>query len=152
MFNNNDKVMKIKLLSLVVMMTKLIFYGTLLQVFAISVLLAFNSDAQGIESIKEKELDLNLKNVSLRQALTELEKNTGYEFTYDRKIFNSNVKVDLIGKNLKVYDYLLTLSKEANLKFKQYNNSISVTRNKYDDFKPLVSVIIQTEQVTGRVT
>ncbi len=122
--------MKFKLLSLIVMLTKLIFYGTLVQVFTFSLLLAYHSDAQIIESIKEKELDLNLKNVNLLKAFTELEKNTGYEFTYDRKILKSEVKVDLVGKNLKVYDYLLILSKEAELHFKQYNNNISVSRNK----------------------
>ncbi len=144
--------MKFKLLSLVVMLTKLIFYGTLIQVFTFSVLLAFHSDAQIIESIKDKELDLNLKNVSLLQAFNELEKNTGYEFTYDRKILKSEVKVDLVGKNLKVYDYLLILSKEANLHFKQYNNNISVIRNKNNEFESSVSITIQDLTVTGRIT
>ncbi|MGR3304371.1 MAG: SusC/RagA family TonB-linked outer membrane protein, partial [Candidatus Scalindua sp.] len=91
-------------------------------------------------------------NVSLLQAFTELEKNTGYEFTYDRKVIKSELRVDLVGENLKVYDYLLTLSKEGNLYFKQYNNNISVSRNKSNNFKPPVSVIVQTEKVTGRVT
>ncbi|MGR3303748.1 MAG: SusC/RagA family TonB-linked outer membrane protein, partial [Candidatus Scalindua sp.] len=90
-------------------------------------------------------------NVSLLQAFTELEKNTGYEFTYDRKVIKSELRVDLVGENLKVYDYLLTLSKEGNLYFKQYNNNISVSRNKSNNFKPPVSVIVQTREVSGRV-
>ncbi|MCG8308878.1 MAG: TonB-dependent receptor [Cytophagales bacterium] len=143
--------MKFKLLSFIVMITKSIFYGTLIQTFVFSVLLAYNSDAQIIESVKDKELDLNLRNVSLKQAIIELERNTDYEFVFDRKILNSNIRVDLIGKNLTVYDYLLTLSKEGNLHFKQYNNSISVSENKSKEVIAPISVIFQSIEITGKV-
>ncbi len=145
--------MKFKLLSLIVMMTKLIFYGTLVQVFTCSLLLALSSDAQIVESIKDKKLDLNLKNASLSKVFVELERQTGYEFTYDRKILKSNLKVDLVGKNQKVYDYLLTLSKDANLKFKQYNNNISVSLNNNNDvMESPISITMQAINITGRIT
>ena len=143
--------MNIEKLRLIEAFTKFIFVGALLQVFTLSLLWASPSGSKELESIKDKKLDLNLSNVSLVQAFAALEKSTGYKFTYDRKIIAPEVRVDLVGKNRKVYDYLVTISKEANLHFKQYNNDISVSRSKNKKPEPPVVVLSQAVKITGRV-
>ncbi len=133
--------MQNKLLSTVLMFTKFIFYGLLCQVFMLTMLFAHGSEAQKYQSVKEKRVNLELRNVSLKKAFSELEKKTGYLFTYDDSSLNKKVKIDLIGEDKLVYDYLMELSKNGNLYFKQFNNSISVFRQDSDQPEKVIQVV-----------
>lgn len=146
--------MQNKLLSTVLMFTKFIFYGLVCQVFLISILLAHGSEAQKYLSVKEKRIDLELRNVSLKKAFSELEKKTGYLFTYDDNSLNKKIKLDLVGEDKLVYDYLLELSKNGNLYFKQFNNSISVFHQGSEQHGNVIQVMDQEAEIdiSGKVT
>ncbi len=145
--------MQNKLLLTVIMLSKFIFYGVVCQVFVVTMMLGYGSEAQKYQSVKEKRISLELKNVSLKKALSGLEKTSGYSFTYDDKSLNSQIKLDLIGQDKLVYDYLLELSKRGDLYFKQYNNSISVFRQGSNKEPNLIQVIEQVVDVdiSGKV-
>ncbi|MEQ6120369.1 TonB-dependent receptor [Reichenbachiella sp. MALMAid0571] len=146
--------MQNKLLLAVLMLSKFLFYGVACQVFVVTMILGHSSEAQKYQSVKEKRISLELKNVSLKKALNGLEKKTGYSFTYDDKSLNDQIKLDLIGEDKLVYDYLLELSKKGDLYFKQYNNSISVFRQGQKKERKIIQVIEQMADVdiSGKIT
>lgn len=144
--------MQNKLLLAVLMLSKFLFYGVVCQVFVITMLFGYGSEAQKYQSVKEKRINLELKNVTLEKALIELEKESGYLFTYDDNSLNDKVKIDLIGENKPVYDYLLKLSKTGDLYFKQYNNSISVYHQKTKGKVIQVVEVLADVDISGRIT
>jgi len=145
--------MKTYLLKHVIMLTKYSIYGMLFQVFTFTLLFASESSGQMYSSVKETSVNLKLSNADLEEVFNAISKQTNFEFQYDSKIAETDQKFSIKGKGLLVSDCLLKLSRQANLHFKQVNNSISVSEKL--DYKRQVEeieVIIQTRTVTGTVT
>jgi len=147
--------MKFKpILQLLAMTSKFVLYGIVLQCFFASFLLALNSEAQKIQSVKEVYVKLNFKDVSLKEAFKIIENNTGYSFAYEREVINSKVSFNRSYNNAtSLSDILLDISKEAGLQFKQINRSIIVDKAiNFNEVKNDIEVIIQTKNVNGKVT
>lgn len=144
--------MKIKLLRYIIMVTKLTFFGVILQSVSYSFLVASDVSGQGFRSIKEVTLSLDLRSVTLEEAFKAIEDRTDYEFQYDSRIIDPHIKLDLVGKKVTVADYLLHISDKAQLHFKQLNNLISVSGTHKNQDKRAIEVIIQTRAITGRIT
>jgi TonB-linked SusC/RagA family outer membrane protein len=143
--------MKKQLTLIVFGIMNLFFWGTILQVVFMSVLIASDLDAQQIQSVREVKIEIKLKDASLIDCFHAIEKETNYQFTYDKRILRSDTRINYVSSNVMLSEFLLELSKNADLKFKQVNNTINVQKNSRKSDTPL-EVIIQGITVTGRVT
>ncbi len=143
--------MKIKLLRLIITMSKLATYGILLQTLFFSLLLAENSEAQKIERVYDVHLNLNLNDAKIIDVFQEIESKTDFHFSFDISDIESDVKINYRKDNATVADALLKISKFGNLKFKQVNNYITVKKFERGE-KQKIEIVIQGISVTGKVT
>lgn len=147
--------MKIKsLLQLLAMLSKLVFYGIVLQCFFVSFLLAFDSEAQKIQSVKEVYVQFDFREASLKEVFKIIENKTGYSFAYEREILDKNIRLNRsYNAKTSLSDILLDISREASLHFKQINNNIIVDKIiRNQEIKDEIEVIIQTRNISGKVT
>jgi TonB-linked SusC/RagA family outer membrane protein len=147
--------MKNKLLRQLAMMGKRTFYGLVLQLFFLNLLMAYTGNAQvnKVQSVKDFQLEISFSNESLVDVFRKIEEKSGYHFAYeadllDRSfIFNSGYR-----KKHVLADILLDLSKETGLRFKQINKTIIViTKRQQHNFEPL-EIVIDDITITGKVT
>jgi TonB-linked SusC/RagA family outer membrane protein len=143
--------MKLKFLKLLAAMTKLSFYGIILQLAFAGALIASDLNAQKIQSIREVYINLDLDNASLLETFRAIERQTNYKFGYENAIIDNDIKVDFNRKKISVADALLEISKISGLKFRQINNYINIDVRE-EDQKPSVEVVIQGINVSGTVT
>ncbi len=143
--------MKCKLLEQIWYMTKLVFYGTVIQCFMLSVIFAADINAQR-KSIDDIHLDLDLKNSSIKKALKVIEKETGLYFAYSDSSIDKNVKIDYSTEDASLRDVLRYLAKKSNLQFKRVNETINVSMNVDNQLSVTEMItIVQGREVTGRV-
>lgn len=144
--------MKCKLLDKILYMTKLVLYGTFIQCFMLSVLLAADINAQQ-KSIDDIYLDINLKNSSIKHALEVIEKETGLFFAYSDSSIDKNVKIDYASSEASLRDVLSHLSKNSDLQFKRVNETINISKKSTGTVS--VSEIITTQNqgraISGKV-
>ncbi len=113
-----------------------------------SILLASNGSAQ-IKTIDEVRLQLSLNNVYVTDAFSHIERETGYNFVYTNKDLRNLPLVNL--KDSKsLYDFLVDLSKQTGLQFKQINKNIHVRKGDSFTFTDAVSIVENpAETVSG---
>lgn len=121
--------MKCRLLDKIWYMTKLVFYGIVIQCFMFTFLLAADIHAQR-KSIDDIYLEINLKNSSIKHALKVIEKETGFFFAYSDTSIDKNVKIDFSSKEVSLREILSYLSQNSNLQFKRVNETINISRKK----------------------
>lgn len=143
--------MKKTLTKIINMSFRGLVYGTALQVFFMSMLLAKSSEGQSIKSVRDVTISVNLQNASIGECFSRIEKQTDYRFSYDHALLDNSVKISFKSKNKYVSDLLLEISKKANLRFKQINNNINVQRLENISQEKKVEVIIQGIIITGKV-
>ena len=143
--------MKIKLQKLILMASKYFLMGFVIQTFLYTGLLGDVGRAQEIKSVREIQVDLDLKNSEVQKVFRAIESSTDFLFTYDIQDIQNRSKVNIKAKNITVADALLEVSKQASLKFRQVNRYINVDRLSNPQQKPL-EVIIQGIVITGKVT
>ncbi len=151
-FKKTFKIMKNKLLRILFDFWRLILYGCIVQTMVFTMALASGSDSQDIKNVKEVYLDIKISNASIIDVIKVIEKKTSYRFTYEKLDLNQKLALDLNLKQVSVANLLLILSEQVNLKFRQINNNINVSKlpmqfNKQSE----IEVIIQTMKVTGKV-
>ena len=145
--------MKNKLLRKVIMCSRYAFIGFLLQTFLFSLLFAAKSDAQEVKSVKEVFIDVNFNNSSINTVLKTIEQKTSYRFSYDRMDLDWDFRFSFTGNNVSVAEVLILLSEKIDLKFRQINNYINVSKvTEAHKNMPKLEVIIQTRTITGKVT
>jgi TonB-linked SusC/RagA family outer membrane protein len=145
--------MKNKFNRQLIMGTKFILYGFVLQLIFLASLLANESSAQGSKSVKEVKLDLFCESKSILEIFKIIESETPFVFFYETRHIDKKVRLDFQNNDISVGDILLNISMNSNLKFKQINNRINVTikdpKSKEDSN---LIIIIQTRNITGKVT
>ena len=142
-----------KLLKLFIYAMKLSFTGLFLQCLLFNFLIAADLEAQKYQSVKKVMIDIEVENASLFQLFEELENKTDFEFTYDENVVASNkTKITISGHKKSVEEILLFASKNAKLRFKQINNNINVNPLKNKSIQSPIEVIIESINVSGRVT
>jgi TonB-dependent starch-binding outer membrane protein SusC len=141
--------MQIKLLHLIIMVSKNIMYGLLIQVFLYSILVADDLKAQ-VKTIKDIYIQMESGNYHLRNVFLEIEKRTELKFVYPDRIVESQHLIRITSRKQTVYDLLSNISKEAKLQFKQVNEVVYVG-DAADKLPADTGIIIQTRNVTGRV-
>ncbi len=131
-------------------------YGLFLQLFLCSMLLASgNTIAQKAVSVKEVNVNMNIKNEGLTSVFNKIRSSYGYKFVYDKKDLDSKLKLSGQYEGDFLYDVLVDISKKSNLGFKQVNNTITVKRLKTAalSFSKAAPVeIVEDITITGRVT
>ena len=144
--------MKKNLTEIIVMTFRGLIYGTALQVFFLSMMLAKGSEAQNIQSVKEVTISIDLKDASLRECFSEIEERTNYWFSYDHSLIDGNVRINYRSRKTSVFDLLMQISKETDLKFMQINNNINVQKLENPGHEKQLEIIIQGITITGKVT
>ncbi|WP_346820856.1 SusC/RagA family TonB-linked outer membrane protein [Rapidithrix thailandica] len=114
-------------------MTKLLLYGTLLQCLCFSLIFA---DAGKAQSISEIQLRLKLKDVTVEEALSSIEKKTDFRFLYSPNSLKNGTKLTFPSEVHTLKDVLTFIAVASNLKFKRINNTIVVDENKAHDPYP----------------
>ncbi len=145
--------MKNKLLQLLIMLSKFVFYGITVQFICIGLLLASDGVSQNIKPISEINLNLRLENASIKTVFDKIESKTDYHFFYDESIVDTQKLVTLKKGRTTVFDLLLNVSQQSNYKFKQINKVINVNlvQNTNDDDNVVIEIISQDRNVTGTV-
>ena len=144
--------MKKKLLLQLVTMFKLLLYGTLIQCFFLSVIIASPSGAQEIRSVREVKCSIDTEESSLKDLFSEIESKTKFRFSFYKGIFNPNKKVKLDITRGAVSDILLEISSKANLRFKQINNNIKIEKLRKGSTEKTIEVMSLVITITGKVT
>lgn len=84
------------------------------------------------QGLKENNISYTVKKVSVGDAFEELSKLTGFNFFYDESVLKDLAAVDLQMKNTSINTILNELSRQTGLYFKKINNTISVSRQRFD--------------------
>ncbi len=120
--------MKSKLLRLIIMVGKYALLITVIQCIALTVLMASNTHAQKIKSVKNTYVSVGFENADLKRVIAEIESLTDYKFIYQDNLIASreHVTLNMTVRKRSVADILMALSQKGKLGFKQINNSINV--------------------------
>jgi TonB-linked SusC/RagA family outer membrane protein len=144
--------MKIYYTRKLLIMSKYMITGILLQCLFYSLIIADNSDAQS-RSINEIYISLEVDG-KVETAFNELERITDFKFTYNRSKVNLKQSVSINAENETLAEILKSISKQSDLKFKRVNNVISVSRREKETAQDGMEVeeIFQTKTITGTIT
>ncbi|MDN5210801.1 TonB-dependent receptor [Fulvivirgaceae bacterium BMA12] len=135
-----------------VMLGKHTIYACFLSMTFFSVVLADNSRAQKILSVKEVNISLHVSNKQLMQVFREIEQKTNYVFIYDPDQIMDQQRVTVKSRRNTLEQVLLDISKQANVGFRQVNDRISVKVNANRRHAKGIDVTIEQDQITGKVT
>lgn len=146
--------MKNKLIRLVSMVSRYGLYGIIIQAIFMQIAIAYNTDAQTVQSVKELSLEFQYRNTELSQIFADIETKSNYHFVYYKDDINSNTRFTLERQQMSVADLLLRLSEKFNLGFKQVNNTITIRplTDKQQKKPASLEIIIQGITITGKVT
>ncbi len=95
------------------------------------------------QTMEEKEISIELKNVSLKNALNKIEKNSGFKIAYILEQVSRYKDVSISGNKRSVASVLKLILSGTMLDFRQDNNTILIYPN------PKMSAIASTEQSQG---
>lgn len=144
--------MKFKLLRLAIYAMKLSFIGLVGQLIFLNLLIASDINAQNYISMKDVQVDIDIRDASIQQVFIELESKTSFSFTYEENTLRRrDSKFTFSGKGKTVEEVLLKVSKEAKLRFKQVNNNINVNPLTAKQQDQPIEIIIQGITITGKV-
>ena len=135
------------------MLTKHAIYGIIIQSILSSTLLAIDGNAQFVKNIKEVNLTIQFENADMKNVFETLEKESGFVFNYNIYDLNPETRISGNYYNEALYDILLDISKKTDVKFKQFNNNISVgPKIKGMRGKKEIEIVLQGSTITGKVT
>jgi TonB-linked SusC/RagA family outer membrane protein len=99
------------------------------------------------QGLKENNISYTVKKVSVSDAFEQLSKITGFNFFYDESVLKDLKAVNLQVKNGSIDTILNELSHQTGLYFKKINNTISVSRQRFDVAGPQSAQ--QSKKLTG---
>lgn len=145
--------MKNILLSKLLMFTKYSFYGVFVQLVLVGMVLASETTAQKYQSVKDVNVALSLQDAHLKEVISAIEEKTGFVFAFDQHVVNTKVKINLNHSDKPVFDYLMEIARQTNLKFKQVNNLITISKTPTTSSKPHIEIqVVEDITITGKVT
>ncbi|MCK0132012.1 TonB-dependent receptor [Flavobacteriaceae bacterium F08102] len=115
----------------------------LTSLFLLLVLFQLNANNSYAQKTK---ISLNLERVGFKQILTEIERNTDFNFFYDNTTFNSNRKLSINFKNKNIHKALNQIFRGSGITYEIYNRQIILKR------PDLLQVSAQQTEITGQVT
>ncbi len=134
-------------------MSRKTLHAFIINCLVLSTVYAASLNAQDIMSVRKVSVALQFDNATLIKVFNEIEFETDYKFAYQAEDINSHVRISASFKDVSVADVLLEVSKQADLKFKQINNTIHISKKvKNTEVEDVIQVIIQGISITGKVT
>ena len=101
------------------------------------------------QSLDKTKVSISLNNATMVEVFKTIENQSPFSFVYDNKVSNNTKRLSFNDENVSVRKILERISKEARLKFKQVNRSISVN---VIPKKEVVIVIPIFKEIIGKVT
>jgi len=142
--------MKKTILRQLLMLSKRVLYGFLIQLFFCTVLLANTGNAQR-KTLEEVKISVNLTDKSLSQFFRLVEAKTDFRFTFSDNLVDLKHRVSVVADNNSLYEVLETISRQTDLNFVQVNENIHVKR--VSKKSSLVEAKRQLDiLITGKVT
>lgn len=136
-----------------IVMTKVVFYITMVNLIFAGTMLANDSRGQS-KSIDEIFLDVNAENVSLKSLLVQIESRTDFHFSYYENDLNA-LRVNLNVRNESLGNILRETARQTLLGFKRIGKTINIVKDnnaKVDEtiidskdrqiFKPIEGIVI----------
>ncbi len=148
--------MKFKRLLLLKKVLMYSLYGIITQLLVGGMLLAAgNTHGQKVKSVKDVNVDISFTDEKLETVFSKIEDLTEYKFVFFEKDLSRKTRLSGSYKNTTLYEILLDISKESNLRFKQVNKNINVQKpNK--KLKPLENealvLVLKAIDIRGTVT
>lgn len=142
--------MKNLILLHVIRMSKLFIYAFLIQCMSMSLLFAWNGNAQ-IKNIEEVMIRVPLSEVAIEKAFDQIEKASDFHFVYTNREIRNVSRVSLDGETRSLYEVLKVIALQTGLEFKQVNESILVHRALEKNNQEPVQVV-EGIVITGQVT
>ncbi len=141
--------MKLKLQKTIYKMSRYFLFGFAIQMLVFNLVLAVDVNGQ-YKSIDEVQVKIEQGSMTLNQFFSLIEKQTPFQFTYDSRAINKKARIVLEKNEGTVENFLLEVSLQASLSFRQVNNNID-TKKKAD--KEPISLETEVEvTVSGKVT
>ncbi len=94
---------------------------------------------------QSSSINLNMKNTTIKQVLSEIEDLTGYNFMYSEELIDVNRKVSIIATNQSINQVLKNLFTGTNVNYKTTNRIITLSPSNNSD------VTIQNITIEGKV-
>jgi TonB-dependent starch-binding outer membrane protein SusC len=134
-----------------IMLSKRLLYGFIIQLFFCGVLIANDSNAQR-KTIDNVNVKIALKDQPVKAAFDLIESTTDFRFTYNDNMIDFNQPVTIEKSNQSVYKVLEEISKQTRMSFVQVNDNIHVNAGKNPDKKNTIEIkeFYQIE-IKGRV-
>ena len=128
-------------------------YGFVCIIILSNSLWANHGDAQNIKSVKEVFIDFQVDEISMEEVFQKIEAKTDYKVFYRKSDLRSNTeKISIDLQEASVEQILIEISRQANIGFKQVNNTISVKTNIKQDTPMIPVEIIEQVSVSGTIT
>src|SRR5690606_14015516 len=145
--------MKSNLLRQLIMLSKWTFWGLVIQLFFIGILYASDGAAQSPRNINEVRINLKVNRAGIQDVFAQIEAKTNYSFIYDERIINKQQKISISKNKATVYEILMDLSRESELKFKQINEVINVYKRERSSDRgvEMEGNLLQEVSITGKV-
>lgn len=141
--------MKKCLLKHVIYMSKLFTLAFTLQCLSMSLLLAWNGNAQ-VKSIEEVSVHLSLNEVKVEKAFKELERITEYNFVFAHREVRDTPLISVDSQGESMYDLLVSIASQSHLSFKQVDQNIHVKKSEKENLITLVE--FEDITISGTVT
>lgn len=132
------------------MSIKMLVRGVAILCLTLSPLMASTSEAQ-VKSIDEVHLKLEKTSYSILQLFQEIERKTDFRFFYTQQAVKNAPTITSTNASASVEGHLVEVAKQANLRFKQVNNTISVIPAS-NQTQELITKEIQFATIKGKVT
>src|SRR5690606_36877227 len=107
--------------------TQKLFYLLLIHFVTMGSLYASAASNQ-VKSIDEVFVKMGWRDVPIKEAFSQIETRTGYNFVYTNKELTQDQKITVDHKKQSLYDVLVAISSQTQLEFKQVNHNIHVKR------------------------
>lgn len=139
--------MQLKLQKTIHMLSRYFLSGFLLQLFVFNVVLAVNVNAQ-LKRIDEVQVTISQTEMTLGQVFKMVEAKSEFQFSYDRRDVDRNMRLTLKNGTVTVEDLLMEVSSQTSLGFRQVNDQIDVKKIA----RPVAEKAVKVEDVTIRGT
>ncbi|MBT29228.1 MAG: SusC/RagA family TonB-linked outer membrane protein [Thalassobius sp.] len=144
--------MKLKLLRLIMFMSRNVLIGILLQTVFLQFLLAKEGNSQNA-SIEDIHISIHLYDNNLRDVFSKIEQETNLKFSYHKEILSKDIKISANFNNRSLGDILRYISRDAHLHFRRVNGNIHVKKNFFKNYVEEVQFVAPEQiKVSGTVT
>jgi TonB-linked SusC/RagA family outer membrane protein len=140
--------MKNNLQKIIYMLSKFFLYGFIVQLLVFNFCFATSANGQ-YKSIDEVSINLQKTTYSLGQFFKQIEGQTSFKFSFDKRDVDASIPIVLSLKEGTVEEFLKQAAVQSSLSFRQINNNIDVRKEKAP--QPMVTSKREELTVSGTV-